>query len=333
MNKVIRWIIAVFVLAAILAILAVVGFVYYQNSRTSETVKVSIKPGATTEDISGLLAKNDVIDNAFLFRLYVKRNKADEKLQAGEYHLETNMSYKQALDKLVKGPFMKYYRVVFPEGLTVEEIAETVDSKTPISKEDFIAAAVKSKHDQPFLSGIRTESLEGYLFPKTYTVTEKTTASDFVDLMLWQFQKETNVLDFSFAKNRGLDVYQIITIASMIEKEVQLDEERPRVSSVIYNRLDQEMLLQMCSTVQYVLPVRKKELTYSDLEIDSPYNTYKYTGIPPGPIANPGIDAIKAALDPVKADYLYFVLTGEDGSHTFTSSYEEFEKIKREQGR
>lgn len=322
-------IIALVVLAAIVGCLAA-----YMLTRPAgnAAVKVSIKAGSSSGDVANRLAEQGVIRNALLFRLYVMGREAQDKLQAGEYVMKTGMTNREALDLLLKGPKVKYYTLVIPEGYTVGEIADRVAADTPISKEDFIAAAVPSKYDYDFLKGIPGDTLEGYLFPKTYTITDKTNAEELVKLMLNQFAQETDALDMSFAKARGLSLNQIVIIASMIEKEVKIPAERPLVSAVIYNRLDIDMLLQICATVEYALPEHKEELSYKDLETESPYNTYLHPGLPPGPIASPGMACLEAALAPASVDYLYYVLTGTDGSHSFTSSYEEFERIKNEQG-
>lgn len=299
---------------------------------SGEPVHVSIKPGSSSADIAAQVAGQEVVVNALVFRLYIKDHGAQDQLQAGEYDMRTGMSYAEALALLKKGPGIKYYKVTIPEGLTVSETAAIVAKKTPITTDAFVAEAVNSGYNFPFLKGLKTDSLEGYLFPKTYTVTDRTTARDLVTLMLRQFGKETTGLDLSVIGKKGYTLHDAIIVASMVEMEAKLDSERSLVSAVVYNRLDRGMLLQMCSTVEFALPERKEALSYQDLEVESPYNTYKNEGLPPGPIASPGLKSIEAALHPAAFDYLYFVLTGDDGSHTFTASYDEFSKVKAEKG-
>jgi UPF0755 protein len=294
---------------------------------------VVIKPGSSTSEIAEVLTEAGVVDNAWQFKLYIKRNKAETKIKAGEYHLKTGLSYKDALTLLLKGPKTRYYSITIPEGFTLKEIADVVGSKTSISKQEFLTFAGKDYYDLSFLSEIPSDSLEGYLFPKTYLITERMNAHDVIKMMLLQFQKEVSPLDFTWAKGRNLSLHQVITVASMIEKEVKIQEERSEVAAVIYNRLNKGMLLQIDATVQYALPERKPQLSYDDLKVPSLYNTYLNPGLPPGPIASPGLASIQAALKPANVDYLFYVLTGEDGSHTFTSSYEEFSRIKEERGR
>lgn len=319
--------------ATIVMVATAAVFVYSTVYTPSVPVRITIKPGASTNDIAEILSDRGVVRSTLLFKLYVKKQRADSKLQSGDYHMRTGMSNEEALALLLKGPYIKYYRVTIPEGLTVEETAAAVDKASPISEEDFLQAARKELYDLSFLDEIPDESLEGYLFPKTYTVTGRTKAKDLVWMMLRQFEKETAGLGTSYAESKGLDLHNVITIASMIEKEVKVANERELVSEVIYNRLRNNMALQIDATVQYALPDRKESLSYSDLAVDSPYNTYLHTGLPPGPIASPGLASIEAALHPKEGNYLYYVLTGEDGSHTFTATAEEFERVKREHGR
>lgn len=324
-----------FLIIALVALASIIGclFSYMLTSPTGgiETV-VSIKQGYSSGDAANALADQGIIRNALFFRLYIIKNGAQDKLQAGDYEMKTGMTYSDALALLIKGPILKRYTILVPEGFTVDDIANTVAANSPISKDDFLEAAVKSKYDYDFLEDISGESLEGYLFPKTYTITDKTTAKDLVRTMLNQFAQETAALDLTFAKKRGLTLSEVVIIASIIEKEVKIPEERGLVAAVIYNRLDENMLLQLCATVEFALPEHKESLSYKDLEIDSPYNTYLNPGLPPGPIASPGMACLEAALNPASVDYLYYVLTGTDGSHTFTSSDSEFEAIKETRG-
>lgn len=319
-------------LAALVLILVIVIGVIYIWPRSSQDVTVTIKPGFSSAEIAAVMADNGVVKNAILFKLYISRQNAGDKLQAGEYKLRTGMSFADALAALLQGPDIKYYKITTPEGLTLEQTADTVADNSPITKDEFLEAAVKSKYEFDFLKDIPGESLEGFLFPKTYTVTGRTTAEDLIKMMLRQFQIETSGLDMGLAEKRDMNIYKVVIVGSIIEKEVKLPQERPLVAAVIYNRLDQGMLLQMCATVEYALPDHKEALSYQDLEVESPYNTYKYQGLPPGPIASPGLASLDAALKPAPVDYLYYVLTGEDGSHSFTSNYDEFARIKAEKG-
>lgn len=230
-------------------------------------------------------------------------------------------------------PEPEQYKVTIPEGLTIKQTAEKVAALTggTVTADEFNAAARAGDYDYAFLP-VCDGNLEGFLFPKTYRVTEEDSARDVVVMMLDQFGKETGALDWAWAQEHGLTPYDVLIIASMVEKEAKMPEERPVIASVIYNRLRAGMKLQVDATVQYALGTWKPTLTYSDLEVDSPYNTYRINGLPPGPICNPGFESIRAALHPDQTDYLYYILTSPEGRHSFTSDYEQFVRWKEEQG-
>lgn len=231
-----------------------------------------------------------------------------------------------------KKPKVTTYKVTLPEGLTNKDVAERFASAThgSISAGEFMQATRAGDFEYSFLSGSGGNT-EGFLFPDTYQVTSQTGAHDAVDRLLEEFGDRTRDLDWSRAAALGVTPHQIVTIASIIEKEVKVPEERPIVASVIYNRLASNMRLGMCSTVLYALGRWKPTLTNEDLEVDSPYNTYKVDGLPPGPICNPGFEAIRSALYPASTPYLYFILTNPDGHHSFTADYKQFEQWKAEQ--
>jgi UPF0755 protein len=190
-----------------------------------------------------------------------------------------------------------------------------------------LAATGAKQFDFAFLADDPTPTLEGYLFPKTYSFKPSATATDVINVMLMQYGRETATIDYSYAKSKGLSPHDVLTIASIIEREAQLEKDRPKVASVIYNRLEIGMLLQVDPTVSYALG-GKVELTLSDLKTDNPYNTYVHSGVPPGPICDPGISAIKAAAHPETTKYLYYILTHKDGSLSFATNYDTFLKLK-----
>ncbi|PKQ28650.1 MAG: endolytic transglycosylase MltG [Candidatus Anoxymicrobium japonicum] len=233
-----------------------------------------------------------------------------------------------------RGPTPRTYAVTLPEGLNATETGERFEEATngSIKAAEFSRALKAGGYDYSFLKGTKG-NLEGFLFPNTYQVTSTTTARETVDKLLCDFKKETDDLEWNRAAELGVTPYQIVIIASLIEKEVKLSTERPLVASVIYNRLKKNMKLGMCSTVLYALGQWKPKLTNKDIEVDSPYNTYKINGLPPGPICNPGFESIRASLFPATTDYLYFILTGPEGSHSFTSDYRQFDIWKNEQNK
>jgi UPF0755 protein len=223
----------------------------------------------------------------------------------------------QILNKLARGEIV-VYKITIPEGYTSIQIAELLDKKEIVEKESFLKLV---KYGE--------KSWEGYLFPDTYEVPKKFGAENMFKLMLSNFEQVAvdNKL-INKAEQTGFTMDEIITLASIIEKEAQFAEEKRQISSVFHNRLKIGMKLQSCATIQYILGKPKEILEESDLEIESPYNTYLYKGLPPGPICNPGIDSIIAALEPANEDYLYFVL-GDNGRHIFSKTYEEHLKNKK----
>jgi UPF0755 protein len=231
-----------------------------------------------------------------------------------------------------KASSSREYKVVVPEGLNIKQTADKVKSQCKISAVEFTNATNEGGYIYSFLKDAGG-NLEGFLFPKTYTVTAKTSARDLVDMMLTQYQKEMKGLDWARAGARKMSAYQTLIIASLIEKEARLPEERPVIASVIYNRLNAAMKLQIDATVQYALGKWKQALSYKDLEVDSPYNTYKIDGLPPAPICSPGFESIRAALYPATTDYRYYILTSPEGRHSFTNDYQQFLKWKDEQNK
>ncbi|MDP3013842.1 MAG: endolytic transglycosylase MltG [Candidatus Subteraquimicrobiales bacterium] len=306
------------------------------SSSSNKSVQVVIEPNFTACDIAFILGEKKVINYPALFKHYLTLKEADRCIYAGKYVFNQGISYKDALQVLKKGPILRFFVVTIPEGFTIDQIASRLASKTKIDEEEFKKLAkeysnLTSLTSYDFLKSNPTTTLEGYFFPKTYKIDEKTTAEEFIHLQLKQFGEEISKLDWSKAKESGLTVHEIVTIASLIEREARLPEERGIISAVIHNRLKKKMLLEICATVQYVLPEHKTRLTYEDLKIDSPYNTYLYPGLPPGPICNPGLECLKAALNPADVDYLYYVLKDPaTGEHIFTRTYDEFFKAKQE---
>ncbi len=295
------------------------------------SVQVEIPKGATTADIAHQLAREGVVANANRLRLESRSRGADGHLKAGVYDLETGMGYGEVVVRLVAGPPIKYVTVTIPEGFTAEQVATRFARATGIA-EDEILKLVKTgagSMDRPYLRRAHEGSLEGYLFPKTYRVKEGSKAADVVGMMLDQFEKEIAEVDLDFAKSRGLDLHDLVTLASLVEREAKVAKERALVSSVIYNRLERRMRLEIDATIEYVLPGNRFRLLERHLRIDSPYNTYMYPGLPPGAIANPGLAALKAAAAPADTDFIYYVLTGTDGSHTFARTSEEFRAAKQ----
>lgn len=295
-----------------------------------QSVTIVIANGASGDEVASQLSHAGVVTNATMFRIQAQLLSATNDIKAGTYVLTTGSDYETVIRRLQQGP-PEEPTVTFtiPEGWGIEKIAARVEDKAGIPAAEFISLATTGakQFHYPFLTDNKTPSLEGYLFPKTYTVKEGTTATGVINVMLTQYGEETASLDYSYARSKGLTLHDALTIASIIEREASVATDRPKVASVIYNRLAINMRLQLDSTVQYALD-GKATLTLQDLQTDSPYNTYMNGGLPPGPICNPGIVAIKAALAPAKTKYLYYILTYKDGRQSFATNYADFLSLK-----
>jgi UPF0755 protein len=323
---------------SVLAILAGGLGIYALNasrgsSAEGKAVSVFIEPGSSAAEIASQLERRDIIRSVWLFKLVARLDGRAGDLKPGEYELRTGMSFGEVLDALAAGPAIVSTNVTIPEGKTVVEIARILGEKTRVGADAFLAAVRSGVHRLPVLPA-SSRNLEGLLFPKTYRIREEATADDVVRMMLGQFTEETRGLDFTKPPIGGLTPYQILVIASMIEREAKVPQDRAKIAAVIYNRLRKPMRLQIDATVQYEYLRRtgryKNPLTTDDYKISSPYNTYQIDGIPPAPIASPGLASIKAALAPAKVDYLYYVLINSKGEHGFARTYEEFLRLKQQ---
>jgi UPF0755 protein len=327
----------------VLVVLLLIGLVaggawrHYATPQTDipvgRSVQLRIKDGASTREIASALLEAGVIRNSNGFALSSRLAGADGKLQAGVYDLTTGMPDREVIDILEAGPPVGYITVTIPEGFRLEQIAERLRKEAGISRKEFLALARDGAphfaENHPYLAGAYKDSLEGYLFPKTYQLREDMTAEQVIEMMLDQFDRETAELDFATAQERGLSSAEVVTLASMIERESKLDEERELVSSVIYNRLARGMRLKIDATIEYVLKEKRLRLTYADLYTKTPYNTYLHEGLPPGPISSPGLKSLEAAVAPADTRFIYYVLTGKDGSHTFTTNLADFLVAKK----
>lgn len=293
------------------------------------TVSVVIPQGSSAARVADIVAEAGVVANPMMFRVRASLLDAGGDIKAGTYALKTGSEYDDVIRMLAKGPVIELLTVTIPEGWGIAATAARMSEKLGVSEKDFVRLATKGakKFDFAFLQDNPTDSLEGYLFPKTYDFKRSVTATEVIRVMLTQYGKETASLDYAFSKSKKLTPHDVLTIASIIEREAQLSKDRPKVASVIYNRLAIGMRLQLDSTVQYALNGKVK-LNLEDLKTDDPYNTYVYAGVPPGPICNPGISAIKAAAHPANTKYMYYILTHKDGSQSFATNYADFLVLK-----
>lgn len=301
-----------------------------------EAVTVTVPPGSTTTQIANLLEREGVVSNATVFQYYVKWQDAGP-FRAGAYDgLYKSSSMSDVVKRLEAGPLPpNFTELVIPEGLWLADIRAKILATFPSMNADELDVAlgtVRSKY-QPEGS----TNLEGLLFPATYRVEEGDRADEqkLVRQMVETFDRTADEIalsdtsEASAAAGRTLSPYEVVTVASMIEEEARVPEERPMIARVIYNRLDQGMMLGIDATVLYAIGEQKEQITSSDLRVDSPYNTRRYTGLPPTPIASPGRDSLVAALHPADGDWTYYVIEDEEGHHFFTDSSSEFEQARQ----
>jgi UPF0755 protein len=290
---------------------------------------VEIPQGAGSAAIAKRLAEAGVVSDVNSFRLALWLTGDARRLQAGEYRFDRPLSVRQVADKIARGDV--YVRpITFPEGLTVRQMAALYESKGFGPAKEFLDAAKNAALARAIDPDAK--DLEGYLFPDTYKLPRHATAEQLVARMMAGFMKALTPDLIDRAEARGLTIRQLVTLASIVEKETGTAEERPRVAAVYANRLRIGMGLQCDPTVIYALERAGRydgNLTREDLQFDSPYNTYRYAGLPPGPIAAPGKASLEAVLRPAKVDYLYFV-SRNDGSHVFATTLAEHNRNVKE---
>ncbi len=317
------------------------AFYMYQNvpennKNSNAKVQISVSKGASTRDIAKILKQNNLILNEDVYKLKSKVLKFDGKYNYGMFELTASMNNEQIMKYLTteKGVESLGPKFTIPEGYTVKQIADRLEESGVVSSKDFINAV--NEYDMSKVEVLknlpnRKNKLEGYLYPSTYHFDKNSKAEEVVEKMIKMFTNSYKKEYVQRAKELGKSIDEIITIAAIIEREAKRPDERTKIAGVIYNRLKTKMKLEMCSTIQYAQGKVKEKLYQKDLIIDSPYNTYKNTGLPVGPICSPGLESIKAALYPEKHDYLYFVLKDEaTGKHIFSKTYAEHIKAKNE---
>ena len=286
---------------------------------------VTVPEGATAGEVADLLTENDVVSNGTLFQWRLKLAGESDKILPGRYVLAHNMSYGTAIDRLTSSGGQ--VTVTIPEGEDRTQIAATV--KNLGLSGDYLAASKSSKGFDPNKYGAKNpKSLEGFLFPATYELDPGANVDQLVSEQLQAFRQNIAGVDLSYAKSKNLTVYDVLTIASMIDKEVQVASERPLVAAVIYNRLHRGMPLGIDATTRFEFHNYTGDITESQLKSPSPFNTRINAGLTPTPIGNPGLDAIKAAARPAKVNYVYYVLKANgNGQHCFTASGDEFNQL------
>ncbi len=308
---------------ALLGVIAVLRFAWsrsYRGFSGGEKFLV-VARGTSAYDVARVLQREGIVRHWALFLSYMRLAKPGIRLQAGEYRFDVPLSTIQTADKLIHG-WIYYHELTIPEGFSSFDIADLLEQRGLSSAQDFLAAAGNAVT----LSGLNVEAgnLEGFLFPDTYRLARGTTPQEIAQIMVKRFREIYEALGPEI-KQSALSFTEILTLASLIEKETGVDAERELVSAVFHNRLKKRMLLQCDPTVIYAARLKgnyRGRIFQSDLDFDSPYNTYRRLGLPPGPIANPGKRSIEAALKPAKVDFLYFV-ANNIGGHVFSRTLAE----------
>lgn len=328
----ISWLLKILILIFAIVLIFTGYFVYNFQSINSKpfssSVELEVKEGETLNNIISSLSSNKVLRNELFAKLSIKIFGYDTKIKPGKYSFDENISLGNFISQLNQGVLSNdYVKLTIPEGYSIDSMGELFGkSELNFTKEDFINEVKR----YPLKSYIKNDSgrryaLEGFLFPDTYHFDKDSTPKTVIDTMIKRFEEILEVIQ----KEEGINIPEdkidsLVTLASIVEREIIHNEERPKAASVFANRLNIGMPLQSCATVIYALGKHKEVLYYSDLEVDSKYNTYKYNDLPIGPIASPGKESLRAALKPSDTDYLYFILNDETNYHYFFKNYKDF---------
>ncbi len=330
-------------IGSIIFFLGALFFALYQYNITqpissnSQTIKFEVKKGEGLKQISENLYRNHLIRAKFYFDLYIWINNLDNKLQAGVYNLDKNFNIKKIANILSQGQVINQEKEIkIIEGWNIKDINTYLKEKRIIKDDEFSRAALSPianwnfSFDLPsFLRDVpKTANLEGFLFPDTYRIYNNASVEDVIFKMLSNFDKKVDSQMRTDILKQEKNLYEIIILASIVEKEVKSEEDMKIVAGIFWNRLKRGQPLESCATLAYILGVNKKQYSQEDTQIDSPYNTYRHKGLPPGPICNPSLQAIKAAIYPIYTDYNYFLTSSVDGKTIFSRTYQEHLKNK-----
>ncbi len=323
-----KTIVAALMAALVLFVFCLSWFLWEYNhprDRLSPGTVFEIERGSSASLIARKLKKENIIEKKWPFLAAYRLFYPKEKLIAGEYEFNPPISVKEVLKKILRGDII-LHPVTIPEGLTIAEMADLLSRKYSFNEEKILRLA---KNTQLISSlDAKAQDLEGYLFPETYHIPKNTSEAELIEIMVNQFRKTFTPQWKERAKEMEMEIRDIVTLASLIEEEASVPEEKPLISSVFHNRLNLGMKLDCDPTIIYALKKKNEyhgRLRNKDLKLNSPYNTYLHNGLPPGPISNPGLESLKAALYPSKTDYLYFV-SKNDGTHKFSSTFKEHQR-------
>jgi len=347
-RKIVAGIVIIFV--SLIIILGIAGYMFYNsslepiNAESDEVVEVTIQSGSTRADIARTLEEEGVIESAFVFNTHVRINN-ETGFQAGYYEMSPSMSVPEVVDSLQEGgqPIPENQNTVtIPEGVTLNRIGDIINEQTSYSKQEFVDLIQdqsfideKTKEFSTLLSDASETgediryTLEGYLYPATYEFNQNTSLEELVTQMISTMNQVMSSY-YDNINNNELNVHEIITLASIIEREAVTTNDRRTISGVFHNRLEAGMPLQTDVSVSYALQKHKENISYSDIETESPYNLYMYTGLGPGPVNSPSNESIEAALDPKDTEYMYFLADLDTGDVYFSETYDQHLKYQNE---
>ena len=302
------------------------------NSVVEEIISVNIPQGSSASQIASILDSTGVISSKIAFELYLRNENLTDKLRAGNYELPNNLEFSELTALLLKGPPLKTYTITIPEGLWISETLETISAQTGYEVIQLENSLKSGKVISQFHSDndyVDLQNWEGLLFPNTYQINIDANGEEILQTLVDELElRYNNIIATNNLPSWINNANEFFTIASLIEAESKIDEDRPLVSSVIKNRLEIDMLLQIDASILYALQKRKSQVLLIDLQVDSPYNIYKFTGLPPTPISGFGERAMTAIMNTPENDFIYYLLTSKDGKMTFTNNYEDFINLK-----
>jgi UPF0755 protein len=302
------------------------------NQGIIEVITVNIPQGSAASEISSILDSTGIISSKLAFELYLRNENLTDKLRAGTYELPNNLSFEEVTALLLKGPPLKTYTITVPEGLWISETLEILSAQTGydvLQLENSLTSGLVTSSYLDSTEALELQNWEGLLFPNTYQIDIEANGEEILQIMVSELEKRYELLLSNYSVPEWINnSNEFFTVASLIEAEAKLDEDRPLVSSVIRNRLNDNMLLQIDAAVLYALQKRKSQVLLIDLQVDSPYNIYKFTGLPPTPISGFGEKAMQAIFDTPENDFIYYLLTDINGKMTFTNNYEDFINLK-----
>ena len=326
-GRVLIPIVALLLVLAVAAVWFLTSLYQPGKGEGSGRVAVTVPRGGSLGVIADTLDEAGVIASPFFFKLRARTTGHTSDLKPGRYVLQRDMSYDDVLDKLTAGPPRNVINVTIPEGRARSEIAPIVKQAGLEGSYTRATRRGSSKLNPVRYGAPRGASLEGFLFPATYELKRGASARALVNKQLEAFRSSFDKVSLSYARRKNLDAYDVVTIASMVEREASLDRERPLVAAVIYNRLKQGIPLGIDATIRFAVDNWTRPLRVSELNTESPYNTRKNQGLPPGPIGNPGLSSLKAAARPANVDYLFYVVKPcGNGAHAFSSTDAQFQK-------